>query len=72
MIRSHVMDRVKFTATVQHPEHGTSTLEVSLPVMTCWDHKPNGEPDEDTPEPPHVWSENTWHRDYAVCLAVKR
>lgn len=65
------LDRIIFTARLDHPERGPATLQVTLPVAMCRDHKPGGEPDEDTPEPPHVWSENLWHRDYAVCLAVQ-
>ena len=64
------MDRVMFTATVQHPERGKVDLMISVPVATCWEHKPSGFTDEDTPTPPHVYSTSGYHTDYHVCLAA--
>jgi hypothetical protein len=65
------MHHIQFTATVEHPERGEATLLISVPVKACWEHRPGGEPDEDTPAPPHVYSNSGYHTDYAVCLAVE-
>lgn len=63
--------RFTFTAEVEHPDHGKATLTISVPCEPCWEHRLGGEPDEDTPTPPHVYSTSGYHTDYAVCLATQ-
>ena len=58
------IDEVVFTAEVDG-----KVLRVGLPVQTCDDHWPDGEPDDFTSEAPHVWSTNSYHPgERAVCL----
>ena len=62
-------DRIKFTATVEHPEKGQVVLQIDVPVGQCNDHFMN-DVDEDTPEPPHVHSTSGYHNDYEVCFGA--